>query len=322
MFGQMAKWVAQIDRAERMPEYVSRAFHIATQGGRARWCSRCRKTCCPRRPRSPTRRASAGAACAVAGADCSNCERLLERRKRPFVIVGGGGWNRDARTKLQSFAEAHGLPVGTAFRFQDLFDNRSPNYAGDVGIGINPKLAQRVKEADVLLAIGARLGEMTTSGYTLLEAPLPQPDADPRARRRRGAGRVYRPALVINSGYAAVRRCSRALAFDKPAWKERTAGRARGVPGSGPNRAPMPGKLQYGEVIRWLSRQPARGRDHHQRRRQLRRLAAPLLPLQGLPHAARLDHRLDGLRLAGGGRGQARRAEAHRARARAATATS
>ena len=94
-----------------------------------------------------------------------------------------------------------GLPVGTSFRCQDLFDNRSPNYAGDVGIGINPKLAQRVKEADVLLVIGARLGEMTTSAYTLLEVPVPNQTLVHVHAGAEELGRVYRPALAINSGY-------------------------------------------------------------------------------------------------------------------------
>jgi acetolactate synthase-1/2/3 large subunit len=94
----------------------------------------------------------------------------------------------NACADLQRFAEANHLPVACAFRFQDLLDNAHPNYVGDVGIGINPKLAARVREADVILAIGPRLGEMTTSGYSLLASPVPAPAPDPRARGRRGTG--------------------------------------------------------------------------------------------------------------------------------------
>src|SRR5205085_5043341 len=121
-------------------------------------------------------------------------EKLLGKAKKPFVILGGGGWTRDACDRLQRWAERAGLPVGTSFRCQDLFDNRSPNYAGDVGIGINPKLAQRVNDADVVLVIGPRLGEMTTSAYTLLEAPVPRQTLIHVHAGAEELGRVYRPA--------------------------------------------------------------------------------------------------------------------------------
>jgi acetolactate synthase-1/2/3 large subunit len=99
---------------------------------------------------------------------------LLAGAKRPLVIVGGSGWTPPACADLARFAEANALPVACAFRAQDLFDNTHAHYAGDVGIGPNPKLAARVREADVLLVIGERLGEMVTGGYTLLAAPVTQ----------------------------------------------------------------------------------------------------------------------------------------------------
>jgi acetolactate synthase-1/2/3 large subunit len=98
---------------------------------------------------------------------------MLLAAQRPFVIAGGSGWTQQSAQALQRFAENWKLPVGNAFRFQDTFDNHHPQYAGDVGIGINPKLAQRIRESDLIVAIGPRLGEMTTSGYTLLQAPNP-----------------------------------------------------------------------------------------------------------------------------------------------------
>lgn len=98
--------------------------------------------------------------------------KQLLKAERPLVIAGGSGWSSEAAQALQRFAENWALPVANAFRFQDTFDNHHPLYAGDVGIGINPKLAARVKTSDLILAIGSRLGEMTTGGYTLIEAPL------------------------------------------------------------------------------------------------------------------------------------------------------
>jgi acetolactate synthase-1/2/3 large subunit len=124
---------------------------------------------------------------------------LLSVAQQPLVLVGGSRWDAQACAALRRFADAAELPVGCAFRHQDLFDNRHPAYAGDVGIGINPKLAARVRDADVLLVIGERLGEMTTSGYTLLDVPTPSPaliHVHPGADE---LGRVYQPALAINA---------------------------------------------------------------------------------------------------------------------------
>ena len=108
---------------------------------------------------------------------------LLLQSKKPFVIAGGGGWTPQAAQALQRFAENWKLPVGNAFRFQDTFDNHHPLYAGDVGIGLNPKLAARIKDSDLILAIGPRLGEMTTGGYTLAAGAKAQAEAGAHPRR-------------------------------------------------------------------------------------------------------------------------------------------
>ena len=169
----MAKRVERIDDPSRIPEYVARAFATAMNG----------------RPgpvvlvlpedmlvREVDARPLARVEPVEAWSDPGSLRQLREMllaAKRPFVIAGGSGWTPQSAQALQRFAENWKLPVGNAFRFQDTFDNRHPQYAGDVGIGINPKLAQRVRESDLILAIGPRLGEMTTSGYTLLQAPKP-----------------------------------------------------------------------------------------------------------------------------------------------------
>ena len=252
MYGQMAKWVAQIDRVERIPEYVSHAFHTASAGRPGPVVlalpedTLFSQAAVADVPRHHTVRPS------PSPAEVSSLRELLLKAQRPFVLIGGGGWNRDACLKLQRWVEATGLPVGTSFRCQDLFDNRSPNYAGDVGIGINPQLAQRVKEADVLLVIGARLGEMTTSGYTLLQAPVPQQTLIHVHAGAEELGRVYRPALAINSGYAQFVQAIEKLSFSNPEWRKETESlRKNYLEWTEP--LPMPGKLQYGEVIKWLS---------------------------------------------------------------------
>jgi acetolactate synthase-1/2/3 large subunit len=218
----MAKWVAQIDRVERIPEYVSRAFHTAMAGRPG-----------PVVLALPEDTLFAEAAVAdvpkahrVRPApsleDISRLKALLENSRRPFVLLGGGGWDGETTRKLQKWIESAGLPAGTAFRCQDLFDNRSPSYAGDVGIGINPKLAERVREADLLLVIGARLGEMTTSAYTLVEAPLPKQALVHVHAGAEELGSVYRPALAINSGYAQFVAALQSITVTNAAWAAET----------------------------------------------------------------------------------------------------
>ena len=197
MFGPLAKWVGEIDRLDRIPEYVSHAFHIA-QNGRPGPVV----LALPEDMLSSVGVAVAAPAATLVSGEASEADVLavaarLAAAERPMVVVGGGGWTAEGARALGAFAEAAALPVGASFRCQDYLDNRHPNYAGDVGIGINPALAKRVQEADVLLVLGARMGEMTTSGYTLLDVPVPQqklihvyPDASE-------LGRVYRPELGI-----------------------------------------------------------------------------------------------------------------------------
>ena len=252
MYGQMAKWVAQIDRVERIPEYVSHAFHTACAGRPG-----------PVVLALPEDTLFAEAAVAdvpkhhtvrpaPSPAEIDEVRRLLDRAQRPFVLLGGGGWDRDSCVRLQRWIEANGLPVGTSFRCQDLFDNRSSNYAGDVGIGINPQLAERIKNADVLLVVGARLGEMTTSAYTLVEAPVPKQTLIHVHAGAEELGRVYRPALAINAGNAQFVQALERLKFDKPAWRsDMQALRENYLEWTTPRA--MPGELQYGEVIKWLS---------------------------------------------------------------------
>ncbi len=157
---------------------------------------------------------------APASQQMAELRTMLAAAKRPVVLLGGGGWTMEACEDLHRFAEANHLPVACAFRFQDLFDNRHANYVGDVGIGINPKLAARVKEADLVLAIGARLGEMTTSGYTLLEAPRPKQKLVHVHSGAEELGRVYQADLMINSGMAPFVKALAALdPVTAPAWR-------------------------------------------------------------------------------------------------------
>lgn len=197
MFGPLAKWVAEIDRADRIPEYVSRAFHTAMSGRPG-----------PVVLALPEDMLSGDCDAAVAPAASLSSSKAneddldallgeLSSAKRPLVILGGRNWSQASADAMAKVAESFDLPVAASFRCQDFLDNRHPNYVGDVGIGINPKLAQCVRDADVIISLGARLGEMTTSGYTLLKSPVPDQRLVHVHLDANELGRVYYPSLAV-----------------------------------------------------------------------------------------------------------------------------
>ncbi|MFL6706659.1 MAG: thiamine pyrophosphate-binding protein [Massilia sp.] len=224
MYGQMAKWVTQIDRAERIPEYIARAFQIATSGRPGPVVLALPEDMLATKAVVADTRAYTPVQACPAAAQIDQLRAMLADAKRPLLLLGGGTWNAQACADVTRFAEANHLPVACAFRFQDLFDNAHPQYVGDVGIGINPKLAARVKEADVLIAFGPRLGEMTTSGYSIIEAPVPRQrlvhiHPDPEE-----LGSVYQAELMIASGAPQAASMLAAMApVDASAWKHRAA---------------------------------------------------------------------------------------------------
>ncbi len=252
MFGPLTKWVAEIDDAGRIPELVSQAFHRAVAGRPGPVVLALpedmltdRVTVADAGPYK-TVRPHPGAA------DLAAMRGLIAAAKRPFLIVGGGGWTAQAAADIVAFAAAFDLPAGAAFRCQDLFDNTHANYVGDVGIGINPALARRVRDADLLLVVGARLGEMTTGGYTLIEVPRPRQTLVHVHAGAEELGRVYQADLPINSGMASFAAAARALAPIAPApWRDWTAAaRADYLANLEPAR--NPGPLQMGEVMAYL----------------------------------------------------------------------
>jgi acetolactate synthase I/II/III large subunit len=252
MFGQMAKWVAQIDDPRRVPEYVSHAFHAATSGrpgpvvlalpedmltehAEARLAPRYQRVAAAPSPEQVARLAA-----------------LLSAARRPIALFGGSGWTAQACADLRAFAEAWQLPVTCAWRFQDLFDNEHPQYAGDVGIGINPKLARRIREADLAVVLGPRLGEMTTGGYTLFEVPVPSQALVHAHAGAEELGRVYAADLPINSGMPELAAAlARLRPASPPGWTEQTAAaRAEYLAWNAPVR--VPGPLQMAEVVHHL----------------------------------------------------------------------
>ncbi|OGA27651.1 MAG: thiamine pyrophosphate-binding protein [Betaproteobacteria bacterium RIFCSPLOWO2_02_FULL_65_24] len=257
MFGQMAKWVAQIDRADRVPEYLSHAFHLAMSGRPGPVVLALPEDMLgqkvPETETTTRMRRYQVVQASPSVADMESLRALLQSAQRPLAILGGTVWSREACADLQRFAEGAGLPVGCAFRFQDLFDNRSDCYAGDIGIGINPKLAQRVQDADLVLVIGARLGEMTTGGYTLVAPPRPRQKLIHVHAGAEELGRVYQGDLLINSGMQQFAAAAKALSIDGAAWRGwRESARADYLQWQQPQA--IPGRVQLAEIVAWMRR--------------------------------------------------------------------
>ena len=216
MFGPgtlgLAKWVGEVHDADRLPEYVARAFHTATQGRPGPVVLVLPEDMLTTPTTAPVLpRAEPAHAWPAPGA-LRDLRTMLLAAQRPLLIAGGGGWDAEAARSLQRFAENWQLPVGCGFRFQDTFDNRHPLYAGDVGIGINPKLAQRVKDADLIIALGVRLGEMTTGGYTLLTPPRPAQQLVHIHAGPEELGRVYAADLLLQASMASAAKALEGLA--------------------------------------------------------------------------------------------------------------
>ena len=195
----MAKRVERIDDPARIPEYIARAFATAMNGRPGPVVLVLPEDMLVHEVTSrPLPRVEPVQAWTDPGA-LRQLREMLLAAQRPFVIAGGSGWTPQSAQALQRFAENWKLPVGNSFRAQDTFDNHHPQYAGDVGIGINPKLAQRIRESDLVIAIGPRLGEMTTSGYTLLQAPKPKQKLVHIHASAEELNRVYQADLAMLS---------------------------------------------------------------------------------------------------------------------------
>jgi acetolactate synthase I/II/III large subunit len=197
MFGEMTKWVAQIDRTDRIAEYVARAFTVATSGRPGPVVLALPEDCLWGMSSAPDLPPYQRIYSHPGVQDIDRMVSLLEQAERPFLIVGGSGWTDTAISQITGFAERFQLPVGTAWRRLECFDQRHPNAAGHVGWSMTSQLRQRIKNADLVLAVGTRLGEATTEGYTVIESPQPRqrlihvyPDASE-------LGRVFAPAQGI-----------------------------------------------------------------------------------------------------------------------------
>jgi len=252
MYGSIAKWVAQIDRAERIPEYVARAWRTAMAGRPGPVVLALPEDMLTSRAVAVDAAPVRAADPVPAPADVAAAHEMMARARRPLVLVGGPRWSPAACADLKAYAERNALPVACAFRSQDLFDNRDPHYAGDVGIGVNPNLAARVRDADVLLVVGERLGEMVTGGYTLVASPSPAQSLIHVHPGAEEIGSVFQPALGIAAAPGPFLAAINAL---PP--RDRGDGTDGVATANADYRAwraprPVPGALDLWQVVAWL----------------------------------------------------------------------
>lgn len=223
-FGDMAKWVAEIDDAARIPEFVTRAYATATSGRPGPVVLVLPEDMLTEMVDAPAPLPFTPVETAPSPDAMAALRGHLEKAERPFVILGGSGWTAESVSAFQAAAERWALPVGVSFRRQMLFDHLHPCYAGDVGISINPALSRRVKDADLVLLIGGRMSEMPSQDYTLLKSPYPDQMLIHVHASAEELGRVYRPALAIHSGPAAFAKAFAAMTppAAPPAWADET----------------------------------------------------------------------------------------------------
>ncbi len=254
MFGPMSKWVAQIDRTDRIPEFIARAYQVATSGRMGPVVLALPEDMLSATAEVVDARRWQQVDSAPSATALASLSNMLRSAQRPFLLVGGSGWSETSCNDLQRFVETQKIAVGCEFRSQDLFDNAHSNYAGDVGIGINPKLAERIKASDLIVCLGARLGEITTSGYGLITAPVP---AQKLVHIHPGAeelGRVYHADLMINATISATARALAALPRVTRGEVEASVADANADYGTWQARKEVPGRVQMWDVMQQLDK--------------------------------------------------------------------
>ena len=252
MYGQMSKWVAQIDNPARIPEMVSRAFHTAVSGRPGPVV-----LALPEDMQSERAAAEDGdrykeVQAHPGAADMAALRDMLAAAKRPVMMVGGSPWSDQACADIVAFAEANNVPTLATFRRQDLFDNRHPNYIGVAGLGINQKLAQHIDDADLLIVVGPQLNEIITQGYTMFDLPRPRQKLVHVCAGVAELGKVYQTDLAINASPVNFAAALRDLdPVDASAWAD-VAKTARADYEAFCKAPPAPGNVNLSEIMTWL----------------------------------------------------------------------
>lgn len=252
-FGSMAKWVAEVDDIDRLPEYVTRAFRVARSGRPGPVVLALPEDMLSGTTEvqflKPTPIATAG----VTDSQIDQIVAALAKAKRPLVVSGGSGWSAEAAKNLEMFSAAYQVPVAAAFRRQDYMNNRAATYVGDLSVGMNPKLGQRLQDADLLLILGSRFGDITTSGYELVDPANPDnvivhvhPDPDL-------PGTVYRTDLSVTAHAAnVIEKLCKTNGLKNPVWTDWMQG-ARADYKAWQEPKETPGAVKMEEIMGWLS---------------------------------------------------------------------
>lgn len=252
-YGSIAKWVVEINDARRIPELVTRAFAVATSGRPGPVVIALPEDMLTEEVEAVVPVAYTPVETRPGDAEISAMIELLEKAERPFVVLGGTRWTEEAVEKMCAALERWSLPVGCSFRRQALCDQLHPNYAGDIGIGINPKLASYIKDADLILLIGSRFGEMPSSSYTLMKSPYPDQKLVHVYPDPEELGRVYRPTVAINATPSSFADAFAETAPSRtPVWANRTAELHQNYLEWSTPPATGPGKVLMGPIMQHL----------------------------------------------------------------------
>jgi acetolactate synthase I/II/III large subunit len=249
VFGTIAKWVVEVDSAERMPELVARAFRVAMQGRPGPVVVSLPEDVLTEMSDVADAPRVEPADTVPSDDDLKTLAEMVKAAKKPFMIVGGSRWNAPACKAVADFAARAGIPVAASFRRAQLFPADHPNFAGDLGIGPNPKLAARIKDADLLLLVGGRMSEVPSSAYTLIDVPSPKQrlvHVHPGAEE---LGRVYQPALAIQASPIAFASKLGSLEIGGRGNAEEAATAHADYLAWSDNPRKLPGRFQYGEVM-------------------------------------------------------------------------
>jgi len=252
MFGSIAKWVTEVNHTERLPEYIARAFNVATAGRPGPVVLALPEDMLSAMVDVPDCHGPMVELAPTLATVAEDAMHWLCQFERPLVVVGGPHWSHEAAGHLATFAEVQNLPVTLGFRRQDYLDNRHPNYAGDLNVGINPKLARRMRDADALLVIGSRLGDIETQGYSLIDPAKPHlaichVHADPNEH-----GHVYAPDIAVTSDAVSFTRALAQLPASGADWSDWTqSARTDYLEWIKPQETPGDVKLE--QIVAWLS---------------------------------------------------------------------
>jgi acetolactate synthase I/II/III large subunit len=251
VFGSMTKWTTEIDDPARVPEIVARAFHIAANGRPGPVVVAIPEDMLVERVAVADAPPFALIETAPGPAELEKFAQMLAAARSPIFLLGGSRWSQAASDCMASFAQKYALPVATTFRRAHLFDALHPCYAGDLGIGPNPKLLERIKSADLVILLGGRLGELPSQSYTLFDIPRPQV---PFIHIHPGAeelGRVYSPNLAINATPTAFAAALETLELPQPLHGQAEAAHAEYIDWT-EQPTEQPGTVNFGAIMVWL----------------------------------------------------------------------